>query len=132
MPIYEARCDSCGEEYEVLCKYEERKDVVCACGADPTFLVSSANIIGAMPSKPIRVDHDTVFETNAEYRAYEKEMDERGFKVLSTKDPEWKARLHRGAEKAEKTVQKWGFRNTDHWSEVSKREQKKGGSAFTA
>lgn len=130
MPIYEAHCDSCNEEYDVICKVSERENVVCNCGATPRFLVSICHTIGAMPSKPIVVGGVGQFETNQDYRDWLKHNP--NCEVISTKDPDWKRRLNDARTKANDVVQKWGFRDTHHWSDVTKKEQTKGGSAFTA
>lgn len=87
---------------------------------------SGANLVGICWDKTFSIGGTgRTFHSNAELRAYQKENE--GWETVSTKDRAWKDRLDIHRDKADKMFQKAGFKDKEHWSQISKREKAKGG-----
>ena len=53
MPIYSYRCEECGAEYEVICRYDERDNQDCgSCGKKMTRAVAEKITIGKSGYQP--------------------------------------------------------------------------------
>ena len=76
MPIYEYKCRSCGERYEVLRPMADReRSFPCPCGARAGFMVSvptmqTWNQERAFPNVSPHGDGTQTFATKTEYEAH--------------------------------------------------------------
>ncbi len=127
MPIYDMACATCEQIVEdVASTIAGRNDVPCPdCGKTMEVLVMPVQTIGANWSKPIKVGH-TTYETNAQLRAAEKEMGEKGFALCPKTDSHFVGMMDRLSTRREKTAQAQGFRNESHRQAVWKRRRMEG------
>lgn len=114
MPMYDMKCDGCGDEPEVLRRHDQ--DVTCAlCGHGPLRVVwkSAPGLAGIIWSN--QEDNKQLgvrFESNAQKREYFKANPQlREMSKGSTDERKFRDKLR---ERAEKKAKRLGFNDLDH------------------
>lgn len=114
MPTYTGRCNEHGE-FEDLMKIQEYMEVgglTCPiCEKSAVTIIKAVPTIGAMPSKPLRIDQiGKTFYSEAEKRAYFRERPDRV--LVDPNDSSFVKHRDLAAEKAELAAKKLGY--NDH------------------
>lgn len=113
MPLYEFRCDDCGDIFEGICSVSKRKDNLCGrCDGPTTILIAPVMTVGPMPSKPFTVDgHDIPFHSNGELRDYKKANPKEHF--LQANDKVWTDHVDDVRNRCEAKAKKMGYRDLE-------------------
>tara|TARA_R110002020_G_scaffold366621_5_gene578646 strand:+ start:293 stop:727 length:435 start_codon:yes stop_codon:yes gene_type:complete len=127
MPTYSGRCDEHGE-FEDLMKikdYIRAGGLTCPiCEKRATTIINAVPTIGAMPSKPLRVDQiGQTFHSEAEKRAYFKRHPDRVF--VDPNDSSFTKHRDLAAEKAELAAKKLGYNDHEDRKTTEKKRQRK-------
>ena len=129
MPAYDVVCPN-GHWGEIVCRVAEKDAQTCpACGESlRTRITSPPAIIGAVWDKKIHVGgSDRTFDSNASFRAYERELEMEGANIVSKGSSDWERIKWQANNEGEKAAIRAGYRDTDHFSRVAKDAVQRGG-----
>ena len=126
MPLYEYLCETCGrgETFEKLETVVDGRVPCTTCSA-PVPILPAGRMIGVSPTmaKTFTQDDDRQITTNAEMRAYEKELEARGQCIVSKDDAHYKALKEGTMQMRDVKAQHHGFNSWDAYQREAKRKR---------
>ena len=127
MPTYSGRCEEHGDFEDIMkvAEYVDAGSLFCPeCGEKARTIISAIPTIGAMPSKPLKIDQiGQTFHSEAEKRAYFKRRPDR--MLVDPGDSSFTKHRDLAHEKAERQAKRQGFSDIEDRKIRTKREIKR-------
>ena len=125
MPLYQLRCDSCGEEDGFVLSYESAKAGIehDGCGGRMVKIITTTRVVGPTDTNPASFGGKT-FTSMSQISRWENSDDSRGLTVLSPNDRAVKEKRIEIRDKAERKAIAKGFKSERHRQDEVRKEQK--------